>query len=477
MQTRPVYNVTSGAVAATTPEGGSSLNSNGSRQVLSDVNASRARLGGINSHPIPQGNVIVQPTGQLVVAADGGREYKVRANGTVAAYHGQNADAAFRPNGRLESLRTANLVITNTSHGEHVVTTQRPDRSVIVSIGARTGYVQRPIVSGGITYQQRTWVGGSSQARAQRTELFIPYRYHGTGFFHYVPRHTYVPAFYGWAYYGWGQRYCYAWGWNNDPWHGFYRGYYAPAGCYQNAAFWLADYYLIQTLAYGYQQYDPGQAPDPGYGNGPPPPPDADAQGAEDLYAQTDTPISPAIQDLLAQDVQQQLAAENAAANQPGNAYNLTDLPQVLTPNHLFVVSQPLNVITADQLSCSLSAGNVLQLQATPNEGATVTTLAVLSSRRGDCPAGVRVSVGLSDLEEMQNNLRAQLDNGLNTLYTQQGQNGLPPAPQSAIAPPPRPAPDLPPDNENVQALIAQQQQQAAQAEQQVTQQAFPPPQ
>jgi hypothetical protein len=56
-----------------------------------------------------------------------------------------------------------------------------------------------------------------------------------------------------------------------------------------------------------------------------------------------------------------------------------------------------------------------------------------------DCPAGVTVTVSVSDLQEMHNNLRAQVEAGLGSLRTNLGQNGLPAAPPDAISAPPRP--------------------------------------
>jgi hypothetical protein len=83
------------------------------------------------------------------------------------------------------------------------------------------------------------------------------------------------------------------------------------------------------------------------------------------------------------------------------------------------------------------------------------------------------VQVGLEALEEMQNNFRAQLDAGLHTMHDQQGQGGLPGAPDSAIGPPPRPGPDLPGGSENVDAMLQAQQKQASQTEMAMTQSAF----
>jgi len=85
------------------------------------------------------------------------------------------------------------------------------------------------------------------------------------------------------------------------------------------------------------------------------------------------------------------------------------------------------------------------------------------------------VTISLNDLQEMQNNFRAQLDSGLQTMHDQQGKGGLPGAPNSAIAPPPMPGPDVPSDGTDVDAALQAQSQQAQAAETSVTQTAFAP--
>jgi hypothetical protein len=118
----------------------------------------------------------------------------------------------------------------------------------------------------------------------------------------------------------------------------------------------------------------------------------------------------------------------------------------------------------------------VIKLVAAPPETSTTAELTVTSSRKADCPAGLTVSVPLESLQEMQNNFRSQLDSGLQELHDQQGKGGLPAAPQSAIAPPPRPVDQPPAENENVQGLLDAQQQQADQTESSITQSVFTDP-
>ena len=100
-------------------------------------------------------------------------------------------------------------------------------------------------------------------------------------------------------------------------------------------------------------------------------------------------------------------------------APTLDGLPQVLVPNHLFVVDQVQNVATADGEQCALSVGDVIKLTAAPPEGAATADLTVLSSRKGDCASGLTVTLPLESLQEMQNNFRAQLDSGLQALRDQ----------------------------------------------------------
>lgn len=423
-------------------------------------------VAGINSHPIPPGQVMARPGGGRTVTAADGRRFDVRPNGTVAAFHGRGAEATFRPDGHVAHLHTAGMDINRGPHGEHVFRSERPDHSVIVGMGRHAGYVQRPVVFGGRTFVERTYVHGGVIG----VHVYSPYAFHGVIINAYVPSYYYPPAFYGWAYYGWEAPVPYTWGWVGSPWSVYYGPYYRPYPAYVAASNWLADYYLSQTLAASYDAANDGggdeMADDEQVDAG------DQALNSDGTYAQADTPISPEIQNGIAQEVQQQISYENAASTQPDQAAKLAGLPQVLVANHLFVVSEPLNVATASQNNCSLSAGNVIRLNTVPGDDNPAANLTVVASRRADCPAGAQVTVSLEDLAEMQNNFRAQLDAGLKTLHDQQGSGGLPVPPDSALATPPMAGPQLAPD-QNAQALLQQQQQEAAQAENNVTQLAY----
>jgi hypothetical protein len=433
--------------------------------VLHQVNTARAGLTGINKRSIPPGQVAVIADKSLTVTASNGRQFNLRPNGTLASYSAHGKSASFRADGRLASLHTPTMDIVRGPRGQRTVISQRPDHSRLVSTGAHQGYLERPVTYHGHDYVQRTYVsGGRSSTRA-----YAGYRYRGRTFYNYLPAYYYDPLFYGWAYYPWDAMAAYRWGWMGAAWFGCDAGYFDPSGAYQSGAYWLTDYYLSETLA---ADFDAGAQAGCAAGGG-----DAaagyDSQEDDETYAPADTPITPEIKQMIAEEVQRQLAYENAAAAKPDDAPALDGLPQVLTAGHLFVASQALSVTTADGQQCALSAGDTTRLIATPPDDAVAADLIVVSSRKGDCPAGVTVSVPLESLQEMQNNFRAQLDSGLQTLHAQQGQNGLPGAPYSAIAPPPRPSDEPPADDENVQSLLDAQQQQATQEETGVTQSAF----
>jgi hypothetical protein len=96
----------------------------------------------------------------------------------------------------------------------------------------------------------------------------------------------------------------------------------------------------------------------------------------------------------------------------------------------------------------------------------------VLASKGQDCRRGSRVQVALNDLQEMQNQMRATIDQGLGDLQSKQGQGGLPQVPASAVGTTDAPfASDVRPDS-NVATEITQVAQDGDRAEQDVVGQA-----
>ena len=113
----------------------------------------------------------------------------------------------------------------------------------------------------------------------------------------------------------------------------------------------------------------------------------------------------------------------------------------------------------------------VLQVAAPPPPGAPTAQATVLASKGGyECAAGSLVSVGLYDLQAMQNHMRETIGQGLAEMQARQGTGGLPPLPAAAQAAP-QPAAfavGAPPPDASAVAEVGQQAQAADQAEQQL---------
>jgi hypothetical protein len=423
-------------------------------------------MGGLNRSPLPKGKVTVQRNGNLTIEAAHGVKFGVRQNGTLASYSAQGRSVGLTPNGRIQSVHTASLDIRRGIHGERTVVTRRPDHSVLVSTGAHRGYLERTVVSGNRTYTARTYYAGG----ASYTRLYSSYTFGGAILPYYVPGVYYSSAFYGWAFYPWANPIAYAWGWGGAPWFNSYGGYFSPAPSYASGAAWLTDYYLSRTMAGAYdEQAQPGDNADAGYSDGGGQA-QADASGGypapeNALAGQADTPITPELKELITDEVHRQLAYENAIAAGAAQP-TVAELPSALQRDRIFVVSSNLDVSASDDQTCTLSAGDVLQLATAPSDSTPLAGLRVAASRRADCPAGAVVNLSAQDLADMQNNLRAQMDAGLEAMHTGQGQLGLPSAPTSAMAQAPRTALDVPlPPDPNVGALLDAQQAEARQTE------------
>jgi hypothetical protein len=202
--------------------------------------------------------------------------------------------------------------------------------------------------------------------------------------------------------------------------------------------------------------------PNGGPGQGPPPP-------SGGPVANNQTQLSPEVKQAIADEVRQQLAAEQAAAANPQAAPSSDQVPDALNPGErVFVVATTLDVtVPASGQECSLTPGDVvMRLSDTPDANQNVTA-SVQSSKQADCATGQTVAIGVQDLQEMHNQFREQLDAGLKTLADKGGTGGLPKAPDTATTGGEVPAPTPDP---GVADQLQAQQQQADQTETQVQQ-------
>jgi hypothetical protein len=267
----------------------------------------------------------------------------------------------------------------------------------------------------------------------------------------YFPSYYYGAAFYGWAYNPWAAPIAYGWGWGGNPWFGYYGAFFTPYPVYASPSLWLTDYIIANSLQAAYQ--------------------------AQAAALSNPAPLSPEVKDLIANQVKQQIALENnesKTAAQSGGEPDAasSSIARMLTDGkpHIFVAGHDLDVVDAGGTECALSEGDAIQLAGQTAPDAQAATLAVLASKGGkECPKGDTVSVGLTDLQDMQNHMRETIDQGMKELQAKQGQGGLPAAPASAKAAPVESpmaaiAPPPPPEDE-VKAEINQQSQEADKAE------------
>ena len=377
------------------------------------------------------------------------------SNGRLATFRSPNGNQArFGADGHVRSVHTHDMTIVHPPNGGRQVVVERMDHTRIVTNGAGHGYVQKPFTYRGHEYASRTYYyNGRPYVHYYRS-----YTYRGVYLVGYTPVRYYSPVFYGWAYHPWGRPVVYAWGWGGSPWYGYYGGYFAPYPNYPSASFWLTDYIIATNLQLAYQQQLDAQAQmQPAYGGGP-------------------VALTPEVKQAIADEVQRQLALENSEGQQAARNVDTdpqsSGLPRMLADgeSHVFVASNALDVTDAQGQSCVVTEGDVLQLQTPPPQDASAGFLNVLASKGQDCPKGDVVTIAFSDLQEMQNNMRAGIDGGLQQLQQQAGQQGLPQAPPGANAAPVQSAfaPIAPPPDPNVSGELGQQAQASNQAEQQV---------
>ena len=350
---------------------------------------------------------------------------------------------------RVREIKTKDMTIRRTVRGDRRIERTLPGNRRVVVVGRGRGFTERPYINrGGRSYVQRTYiVRGRPYAVAYRS-----YYYRGNPYYWYVPRFYYRPVFYGWVYNPWASPVYFNWGWGPDPWYGYYGYYFAPAPVYPSAALWLTDFVIGESLR---AAYDARQ--DPSYVAGD----DGSASASSGP-----TQLTPEVKQAIAEEVRQQLANDQQAA-QSGAPTNTSDTPPALDPkNRIFVVSTGLDVTDDNGQECSLTPGDVILRTGNEVLDGDMVEVSVQSTKKGDCGSGSNVQVGLSDLQDMQNRFRQNIDAGLGQLADKQGK-GLPTPPDTSTiqgeVPPPEPDADA-------QSEIDDEQQQADQAEKDVEQ-------
>jgi hypothetical protein len=182
---------------------------------------------------------------------------------------------------------------------------------------------------------------------------------------------------------------------------------------------------------------------------------------------------------MVANEVKQQLQADQAAAAQPAPVPSAAPVqptaeaaPPALDPNQrTFIVAASVDA-TVDGGPCTLSGGDILYRSGDlGNDGKVGVT--ILNSKAGDCAANHTTAVELAALQDMHNQFRQQLASGMDTLASKQGQGGMPTSPPAGAVQLADGQATAAPD---AQTLLAQINQQADQTETEIKQAAVGAP-
>ena len=346
-----------------------------------------------------------------------GRNFTPGSSGGVADFHGANGhEAHFGPDGHLRDVRANGMVISHGPGGARRVIIDRPDHSRVVLMGHNRGYIQHPYMFGGHAYFQRTYyLHGHPQVR-----IYRPYYFHGLYLQAYAPVHVYPHALYAWAGAAWSAPVAYQWSWQGSPWNGYYGAYFAPYPAYPAPVYWLTDYMVANSLSDAYDNQVGAAALPPAPGSA----------------FQSTGAITPDAKAALATEIQRDIQIEqqaNATQGSPSSDSATSGIAGMLSDGqqHTFLTLESLTAAGAGGQECGLGEGDVLGVNSAPGPNAIDVNVQVLSSHAGDCIPGSTVMVSIENLQDMQNEMMANLDSGLATLASQQG--GLPAPPATAL--------------------------------------------
>lgn len=389
-----------------------------------------------------------------------GHQVSLRGGGT----------AHIRPNGQIRSVNRNGMHIEHGMHGGRTVVSSHNGVRV-VSVGHRGGYVQRAyVVRGGHSYYSRTYYYHG----VYRVGVYRGYYWGGHPYYGYYPAYYYQPVYYGWAYNPWPAPVYYGWGWGGAPWYGYYGPYYAPYPVYPSAAFWLTDYMIGASLQ---AAYEAGQASAADNWMSP--------YNLNGVMVASLNPIAPpdpkpamseAVKKELSEEVKITLAAEQAEAGKSGGnsgggqPTESKEAPPALDPKfRTFVVSSDLSLVPESGEECALAQGDVItRTSETPDDDGNV-AVKVVASSKNDCAIGSTGTVSTDDLQEMYNQFREQVKDGMAELAKKNGTGGLPKAPDTKTT-----QGDVPPPaaDKSAEKSLQEQQQAADQTESEVKQEA-----
>jgi hypothetical protein len=440
------------------------------------VGSGAAKEGSTNRAATGEHRAAVSPTFHTPVPAGGhevhaanGAAVRTRADGTRSDIHDPKRG----------------MDIHHGLNGSRRVSVERPDHSRIVAERGGRGYVQHPYAFHGHEFGHRTFY---DHGRAY-DRFYGRYPYRGGYLEVYAPARFYPVGFYGYAYAPWAAPVPYAWGWGGAPWYGYYGAYYAPYPVYPAPNYWLADFVIAASLAAAYEVAV--SADDTSPVTVAPWLDDSpllrasrwvstsrwladhliEAASADAVSA---TPMSADVKQAVAEEIKAAVERErdqsqSAAAKEDG-APGQNSIAQLLGDNqpHVLVAGSGTDLTSSSGVECALSQGDVVKVSGPLPDDATTLNALILASKGGkECAVAATVAVPVSDLQDMENHMREQVDDGLGELQKTQGKKGLPAAPAGATgAPVPAAfASAAPPPDASAKSEISEQASAADQAE------------
>jgi hypothetical protein len=320
------------------------------------------------------------------------------------------------------------------------VSIERPDHSRTIIEGRNSGYVQRLYFHGGREYARRTYYTNGKSYNL----FYIRHLYRGTVLDVYTPSRFYPPAFYAWADNPWPVPVVYSWGWANQPWYAQSSVIFTPFPVYPSTAYWLTDYLIADSL----QSY---------------------LSGANPESASLQTAFTTEIKLVLVDEIKRYIALDqleaidNAENHPPDTAAGSVAATLTGNQSHVLISGSDYDALDASQTRCAISPGDVIQIVPAILDDPKEVPALVLLSKPKECPKSAQVRLALTDLQDMQNYMRATIDHGLDEFHSRLGTLGLPSAPAAAqaAAVPAAFATDAPPPEQNIGLQISTQQQRA----------------
>jgi hypothetical protein len=356
------------------------------------------------------------------------------------------------------------MVVQHGLDGSRRVSAEQPDGSRVFSAGHGVGYVQHPYLFHAQPFDHRTtFVHGQLSH-----QFYRPYNFGGTTLDAYAPQRFYSQDFYRSVSTRYATPLVPQWNYVSSPapWYTAQQGYFKPESSYSTPAQWLTDFVLATSLieAYATHAKAPGAAAAagtaaPAASSGPAP---AVAGGAAPAGAAPGPEITPDVKEKVTAEVNRQVREESSEAREnaeerdmpPGSGGVVHELDE--REPHVFVADADLDLVDPSGRRCMLGEGDVVQvISGASAKSGTAQAVVLASNGAGKCGRATQVDIAVSDLQEMQNHMRATIDQGLASSRAGSQAPKVTPA-FAASAPPP---------DSNAGTEIARQQELAAAAD------------